>query len=107
MHAFSNTYKLSYVGESQDSRYFATWKSRACLDCFSTDTLFHFTCLNPEDPDDLSVGLSNGVLALPGNVLRREVFDPVIDQARQSSCSDNPVTLIIVARRLSHLSETK
>ena len=106
MYAFSNRDKLAYIGASQDGRYFATWKSRACLDCFSTDTMFHFTCLNPEDSDP-SVGLLNGELAIPGGLLRREVFDPAIDQARQISCSDNSVTLIMFTRRLSHLSKTK
>jgi len=62
MYAFSNTDKLAYVGESQD------------------DVMFHFTCFNPEDPDDPSIGLFNGELAIPGNLLRREVFDPVIEQ---------------------------
>ena len=69
--------------------------------------MFYFTCFSPEDPDDPSVGLLNGELAIPGNVLRREVFDPVIDQARQTNCSDNPVTLIMIMRRLSHISKTK
>ena len=69
--------------------------------------MFYFTCLNPEDRDDPSVGLLNGQLAIPGALLRREVFDPVIDQARQTSRSDNPITLIMVTRRLLHLSETK
>lgn len=58
--------------------------------------MFHFTCFNPEDPDDPSVGLFNGELAIPGNLLRREVFDPVIDQARQTNCCRNPVSLITV-----------
>ena len=69
--------------------------------------MFHFTCLNPEDPDDPSVGLVNGELAIPGNLLRREVFDPVIDQARQTNYSDNLLTLIMVTHRLSPLSKTK
>lgn len=42
--------------------------------------MFHFTCFNVDDPDDASVGLINGELAIPGNLLRREVFDPVVDQ---------------------------
>ena len=42
--------------------------------------MFHFTCFNVEDPDDPSVGLFNGELAIPGNLLRREVFEPVVDQ---------------------------
>ncbi|KAG8787696.1 hypothetical protein FRC15_008371 [Serendipita sp. 397] len=65
MHSFSETDKLSYEGESQD------------------DTMFHFTCFNVEDPDDPSVGLSNGQLSIPGNLLRREVFDPVINEVLQ------------------------
>jgi hypothetical protein len=42
--------------------------------------MFHFTCFNVEDPDDPAVGLVNGELAIPGNLLRREVFDPVINE---------------------------
>jgi hypothetical protein len=61
-HAFSETDKLAYRGEVDD------------------DTMFHFTCFNVEDPDDHSVGLINGELAIPGNLLRREVFDPVVSQ---------------------------
>lgn len=44
--------------------------------------MFYFTCFNVDDPDDPSVGLINGELAVPGNLLRREVFDPVVDQVR-------------------------
>ncbi|KAF8591765.1 actin-like ATPase domain-containing protein [Ramaria rubella] len=62
MHAFSETDKLAYQGESDD------------------DTIFHFTCFNVDDTDDPSVGLINGELAIPGNLLRREVFDPVVNQ---------------------------
>ena len=36
-------------------------------------------CLDTDDP---SVGLINGELAIPGNLLRREVFDPVVNQVR-------------------------
>ena len=32
------------------------------------------------DTDDASVGLINGELAIPGILLRREVFDPVVNQ---------------------------
>lgn len=42
--------------------------------------MFHFTCFNVEDPDDPSVGLFNGELVIPGNLLRREVFEPVVNQ---------------------------
>ncbi|TDL26993.1 actin-like ATPase domain-containing protein [Rickenella mellea] len=62
MHAFSETDKLAYMGESDD------------------DNMFHFTCFNVDDPDDPTVGLINGELAIPGNLLRREVFDPVVNQ---------------------------
>ena len=42
--------------------------------------MFYFTCFNVDDPDDPSVGLINGELAIPGNLLRREVFDPVVEE---------------------------
>jgi hypothetical protein len=38
------------------------------------------------DSDDPSVGLINGELAIPGNLLRREVFDPVVNQVRKTAC---------------------
>lgn len=44
------------------------------------ENMFHFTCFNPEDPHDPSVGLINGQLSIPGNLLRRKVFDPVVNQ---------------------------
>ncbi len=46
----------------------------------SADTMFNFTCFNVEDTDDPNVGLQNGDLTIPGNLLRREVFDPVVQQ---------------------------
>lgn len=51
--------------------------------------MFHFTCFNVEDPHDPSVGLINGQLSIPGNLLRREVFDPVVNEVRYLS-SVNP-----------------
>lgn len=42
--------------------------------------MFHFTCFNTEDPHDPDVGLIHGDLAIPGNLLRRDVFDPVVQQ---------------------------
>ncbi|KIJ18146.1 hypothetical protein PAXINDRAFT_167416 [Paxillus involutus ATCC 200175] len=62
MHSFSQTDKLAFRGEIDD------------------DTYFHFTCFNVQDPHDPSVGLINGELAMPGNLIRREVFDPVVNQ---------------------------
>jgi hypothetical protein len=63
MHNFSETDKLAYMGDVDDEK------------------MFYFTCFNVEDPDDPSVGLLNGELAIPGNLLRQEVFEPVVNQA--------------------------
>ncbi|KAN0080079.1 hypothetical protein V8E55_009645 [Tylopilus felleus] len=62
MHSFSQTDKLAFRGEVDDETY------------------FHFTCFNVQDPHDPSVGLINGELAIPGILIRREVFDPVVNQ---------------------------
>ncbi|KAI5477442.1 protein of heat shock protein Hsp70 family [Pseudohyphozyma bogoriensis] len=61
-HAFSETDKLTYLGEEDD------------------DTQFRFNCFNIEDGHDPEIGLEYGELAIPGHVLRRDVFDPVINQ---------------------------
>ena len=53
------------------------------------DNFFHFTCFNVDDPHDPSVGLINGQLSIPGNLLRREVFDPVINEVGLISCNLN------------------
>ncbi|KAF8272697.1 hypothetical protein EI94DRAFT_1769673 [Lactarius quietus] len=63
MHSFSETEKITYRGEVDDG------------------SMFNFTCFNVEDPHDPQVGLFNGELSIPGNLLRREVFDPVVNQA--------------------------
>jgi hypothetical protein len=55
------------------------------------ENTFHFTCFNPEDSHDPSVGLINGELSIPGNLLRREVFDPVVNQV---SCLDFNIGVI-------------
>ena len=47
---------------------------------FFADAMFHFTCFNVDDPQDPSVGLIDGQLAIPGILLRREVFDPVVNE---------------------------
>lgn len=59
-HAFSETDKLAYLGVEDD------------------DTLFRFNCFNIEDSHDPSIGLEYGELTIPGSVLRRDVFEPVI-----------------------------
>lgn len=82
MHNFSETDKLAYLGEGDDGTFPFT-----CKTPYSTsniETMFHFTCFNVEDPDDPAVGLVNGELAIPGNLLRREVFEPVVNQVRIS-----------------------
>ncbi|KAH9476914.1 Heat shock 70 kDa protein 12B [Psilocybe cubensis] len=65
MHSFSETEKLSYTGVQDD------------------ENMFHFTCFNVDDPHDPSVGLINGELSIPGILLRREVFDPVVNEVLQ------------------------
>ncbi|KAJ6526569.1 hypothetical protein DFH09DRAFT_936040 [Mycena vulgaris] len=62
MHSFSEADKLNYAGRADD------------------DTIFYFNCFDVEDPDDRSVGLINGQLAIPGSLLRTAVFDPVVDE---------------------------
>jgi hypothetical protein len=59
--------------------------SSYCSECIDPEkthegNMFHFTCFNVDDPDDPSVGLVDGQLSIPGNLLRREVFDPVIEE---------------------------
>ncbi|KAM0786232.1 hypothetical protein ACM66B_007033 [Microbotryomycetes sp. NB124-2] len=61
-HAFSETDKLAYQGVVDD------------------ETLFRFCCFNIEDGHDPSCGLEFGELLIPGAILRRDVFDPVVDQ---------------------------
>jgi len=43
-----------------------------------TEAIFRFNCFNVEDSHDPEVGLEFGELAIPGKVLKTEVFDPVI-----------------------------
>ncbi|KAJ6486664.1 hypothetical protein C8R45DRAFT_995477 [Mycena sanguinolenta] len=61
MYSFSVADKMNYAGRSDD------------------ETIFYFGCFNVEDPDDTSVGLINGQLAILGRVLRETVFDPVVN----------------------------
>ena len=57
----------------------------------SADNMFYFTCFNVDDPDDPSVGLINGELAIPGNLLRREVLDPVVEEVCGNSLSSEHI----------------
>ena len=61
---------------------------------YVVDSTFNFTCFNVEDPDDPRVGLVNGELSIPGNLLRQEVFDPVVNQVLHLSrtpCARKPL----------------
>ncbi|KAF9510356.1 hypothetical protein BS47DRAFT_1348169, partial [Hydnum rufescens UP504] len=60
--SFSRSEKLDYKGAEHDTR------------------LFRFRCLHGGDLDDPAVGLDHGELVIAGDVLRREVFDPVVEQ---------------------------
>ncbi|GAA5978586.1 hypothetical protein JCM11641_002779 [Rhodosporidiobolus odoratus] len=61
-HSFAECDKLMYRGEPDDS------------------TFFRFNCFNIEDSHDPECGLEWGELVIPGSVLRRDVFDPVVEQ---------------------------
>ncbi|GAA5969951.1 hypothetical protein JCM21900_002451 [Sporobolomyces salmonicolor] len=63
LHSFSETDKVAYHGTKEDD-----------------DAIFRFNCFNVEDSHDPAVGLEFGELAIPGRVLKTEVFDPVIEQ---------------------------
>ncbi|CEQ41751.1 SPOSA6832_03518, partial [Sporobolomyces salmonicolor] len=63
LHSFSETDKVAYHGTKEDD-----------------DAIFRFNCFNVEDSHDPAVGLEFGELAIPGHVLKTEVFDPVIEQ---------------------------
>ncbi|CED82701.1 dihydrolipoyl dehydrogenase [Phaffia rhodozyma] len=78
LHAFTETDKVIYRGEQDD------------------ETTFLFTTFNPEEPDDPAIGLINGELSIKGEVLRREVFDPIIDQVLElieSHLSQNTIRI--------------
>ena len=82
MHNFSETTKLVYHGEQDDGGFILTTLVHGIFDICPAGKMFHFTCFNTEDPDDPQVGLRNGDLTIPGNLLRQEVFDPVVKQVR-------------------------
>ena len=60
MHAFGEGEKHNYRGEEDDGVF------------------FRFNLFNPDDTEDPDIGLENGELSIPGNLLRTRVFDPVI-----------------------------
>ena len=89
MHNFSETTKMGYKGEQDDSEWRAALFSALTTDCLDADKVFHFTCFNVEDTDDPQIGLRNGDLTISGHLLRQEVFDPVVHQVRVSFSSDH------------------
>jgi hypothetical protein len=81
MHSFSQTDKLAFRGEIDDGKRARCPRNLTLTEQLRhADTYFNFTCFNVQDPHDSSVGLINGELAIPGNLIRREVFDPVVNQ---------------------------
>ncbi|KAG8989997.1 hypothetical protein FRB93_003373 [Tulasnella sp. JGI-2019a] len=103
MHAFAETDKLAYMGESDDGK-FHSCRYDIFLYSFTghLENYFHFTCFNVEDPDDPSVGLVNGELAIPGILLRREVFDHVIEsvlnllEEQMAKVHDAPIDALLL-----------
>jgi len=79
VHSFSETDKLNYTGVRDDGLS-PSFERLQILTFSRTDNMFHFTCFNVEDLHDPSVGLMNGQLSIPGNLLRREVFEIVVSR---------------------------
>lgn len=69
--------------------------------------MFHFTCFNVEDPNDATVGLVDGQLSIPGNLLRREVFDPVIAEVCVNAFTLVLLSYLRVIRRYCNSSRTR
>lgn len=76
MHAFSETDKLEYHGTKEDDGAFILVVSTPAL-MRSAESLFRFNCFNV-GVDDPAIGLLYGELAIPGLVIKHEVFDPII-----------------------------
>jgi hypothetical protein len=75
VHSFSEADKLTYAGDADDGM--SAPSRPACTPRVDPDppveTIFYFNCFNVEDPDDRTVGLLNGQLAIPGHLLREAV----------------------------------
>lgn len=87
IHAFAEGDKLAYHGTAEDDG--ACYKESRSAQPFAelslilkhvlrTEAIFRFNCFNVEDSHDPSVGLEYGELAIPGKMLKTEVFDPII-----------------------------
>lgn len=85
MHSFSETDKHNYAGIADDGMGGNSYTDVLSDSGLNTDMMFHFPCFNTEDPQDPSVGLVNGELCVPGNLLRIEVFDPVVNEVHLPS----------------------
>lgn len=120
MHAFSEGDKLLFKGGEADDR-----------------TIWRFGCFNQEDDTDLECGLVssslffsqsnpvglipapllfqcfqiNGEVAIPGIVLRREVFDPVVDTVRSlfslAACKSSCQCLVFPCFQVLELIDTQ
>jgi hypothetical protein len=90
IHAFAEGDKLAYHGTAEDDGTFRVENTRPSVENTSssedshiisrtrTEAIFRFNCFNVEDSHDPSVGLEYGELAIPGKMLKTEVFDPII-----------------------------
>lgn len=107
VHSFSETDKLAYRGLHDDSEYARFTWFLPVINATCTDNMFHFTCFNVEDPSDPSVGLIDGQLSIPGNLLREKVFDPVVSQVSSYQHSSYPLafTFRITPQVLSLIEE--
>ena len=77
--------------------------SERVINSICVDNMFHFTCFNVEDPSDPSVGLIDGQLCIPGNLLRERVFDPVVSQVSFVQYSFYPISSRYTSRHRSLL----
>ena len=102
--SFSQMDKLTYRGEVDDGACNSVVFQPLPIIIFLVDSMFHFTCFNVDDPDDPQVGLFNGELSLPGILLRREVFEPVVNQVMHLSstpCARKPSTCTVICLNLA------
>lgn len=90
IHAFAEGDKLAYHGTAEDDGTSRGVNMCPRVESKSssedsyvvarprTEAIFRFNCFNVEDSHDPSVGLEYGELAIPGKMLKTEVFDPII-----------------------------
>ncbi|KAF9510320.1 hypothetical protein BS47DRAFT_1396057 [Hydnum rufescens UP504] len=74
------------AGHSRDQRNQPTKALKTTRSYFDSDAFTLKICMN-DILDDAAVGLDHGELVIPGDVLRREVFGPVVEQILHSIAS--------------------